>query len=297
MIRVKLTRKVKYIIIFAIIAGLISGLAFAFQPVKVRTGSKLLCRYGHVIKDNTKLIKVPRWKAGRYKVEIAKATCDKHKVCEKLYKQALKALDKGDLEAGRRLLEQVRSLDPKFKDTQKRLEKVEKAIAAETGEAPAPGTEPSAEPSTQPGAEPAPSPPGAPPPSEGEVFTGPLLSLIPKTLEGYTLYSEHEDVLSANRVFKPKTESKVKFLTIMVRQGGRPKDAEALMEKEIKWYYPVDSRRDVTVDGRSCYFGTDGRQFAVLTWRRDGLIFAVEIYSSTHPKKVYDDIVAISKKI
>jgi len=292
MTRVKLTRKVKYIIILAVIAGLISGLALAFQLVKLRVGSKLLCRYGHVIKDNTKLIRVPRWKAGRYKVEIAKTTCDKHKVCEKLYKQALKALDKGDLKAGRRLLEQVQGLDPKFKDTQKRLEKVKKAIAAETGApAPSPGVEPSAEPSTQPSAEPS---PGAPP-SEGEVFTA-LLSLIPKTLEGYTFYSEHEDVLSANRVFKSKTEPKVKFLTIMVRQGGRPQDAEALMEKEIKWYYPVDSC-DVTVDGRSCYFGTDGREFAILTWRRDGLIFAVEIYSSTHPKKVYHDIVAISKKI
>lgn len=269
------------------------GLAFAFQPVKVRVGERLKCKYGEIIEDNTKLVTLPRIFSPFYGVKTSKTTCAKHRTCERLYADALRNIAQGDLKTAGITLNTIQKRDPEYKDVNKKIKEVNKELVA-AGQSPittGSGTSGSS--------------------SSGEQTSGGngssgnngapeytyLLDLLPDEISGYILTGEDWRELSATRNFKPKGSSIIKLLTLEVELQGNEDSANDYINNFIKRQYSGDKDENVEVKGRKCYFGTSTNQFAILVWQRGGIVYMVEMFTSKEPEKLKSDLIEIAKKI
>ena len=312
-----LTRpKTKYVAIPLAIL-ILFGLAFAFQPVRVRVGERTVCRYGEVVSDKTKLITIPRLFAGFYQAKTNRITCAKHRTCERLYEDASRAIARGDLKTAGAILGTIKKRDPDFKTINKKIDEVNKELVA-AGLDPIDTSSGSSTGSPSSGADNSGSSGslnsgeqggesgggnqsgGDTPPADGGDGTPTytyLLDLLPLDISGYNLYDENWADLDASRVYVPKESSEIALLTLQVEVTGNADSAEAYMKKEVKSYYTGNKDGNLQVNGRKCYFGTHVTKFAILAWSRGGIVYIVEMYAKDNPASLKDDLVEIAKKV
>lgn len=293
----EIIQKYRVVIISLIIIFALPTIAYA-TFTKVNTGTRVTCIYGgHTILDKVKRITVFRWTADQYRVKSFKSVCPLHKRLEALYEKAKEAEMTGDLAKARSIFKSIKRADPNFKQVIIELAAVEDAIT--TGK-PLPGTPGSPSP---PG-----SSPGAPdttpggrdtsPGGQTPVFSGDLASLFPKSLPGYTKISQEAGSLLATQQYRPNDNPRVYLLVIAIRQLMTDRDAQQWINNHSKWYYAADAR-DADVSGVEGYFGTDGKQFAILAYQINGIVFEIEMMASSgvRPRDLYSEIIAVGTRV
>lgn len=304
----EIIEKYRIVIISLIIIFALPTITYA-TFTKVNTGTKVICKYsGHIILDSVKKKTVFRWTASQYRVRSYQDICPLHKRLEALYAKAKEAERVGDLAKARSIFQSIKRADPNFKQVIIELAVVEDAIR--TGK-PLPGTPGSPFAPVSPGSPGGTSPggiPGSPDSTRGgtdtlpggqtPVFSGELASLFPKSLAGYTPVTDSFGQLLATRQYKAENNSRVYLLVISIRQLMTDKAAEDWIKNNTKWYYAADAR-NADVSGVSGYFGTDGKQFAVLAYQINGIVFEIEMLASSgvHPRDLYSEIVAVGSRV
>ncbi|MDI6688828.1 MAG: FIVAR domain-containing protein [Actinomycetota bacterium] len=278
-------------IVIAVIIILALGVVAYVGTTPVKVGKKVLCRYGHVIEDSTRIIRVPRWMANRFKVKTVKSICERHKKCEELYAKAQKQLAEKKLSQAKKILEKVSKLDPKFESVKTQLQQIEAAVS---GTPPSPGTTPGAPPT-----------PGIPTPSPGTpptpgVSTPPavdLAALLPKDIPGFTTGNVARADNYACCGYIPKDHPRVESLLISVYNRGSLESAKAFIDSVSKKAFPSDAKT-ATIRGHRAYFGTDVTTYATLSWYDGVIVYEIHMMSATgKPKELYEDIVAVTKYI
>ncbi len=298
--------KTKYITIPLAVLILFS-LAFAFQPVKARVGERVVCKYGETISDRTKLITVPRLFAGAYGVKVSKSICPKHRTVERLYDDATRLIAQGDISTAGKILGSIKKRDPKFKDIDKRIAKLNKELVAAglpkipTGGSSSAGGNGGTSGDSSGGGSPGTDNSGGnggngQPDPQGDPTHLVLLEKLPEKVSGYTLWAEDFTALSAARTFYPEKPGAIKLLTTEVDLTGNAESADNYLDNEVKRNYP-GYKDSVKVEGKTCYFGTHANQFAMLAWRDGGIVFQVEMMAKSSPQNLKDDLVSIAKKM
>lgn len=294
-------RKYRVLIITLVIVLALPVTAFA-TFTRVETGTKYVCKYGgQVVKSNTHKTIVARWNAAKYQAKTVKTVCSKHKKLEALYRKAKEALRKGDLALAKKLFEEIKRIDPKFGQVLIELAAIEDQLAAGGGATGTPGGTPGSPGGTSPGgggSRDTPGSPGDTSPGGTPIFSGDLSSLLPTNLQGYTMISEDLGALSASRQFRSDTHPKVVLLTISAHQLMTEEAANDWIDRNSKFDYAADSR-SAQVQGTSAYFGTDGKEFAILAYQINGVVFELEMLakSGTAPRDLYSDIVAVGSSV
>lgn len=312
------------IVIVLVLALLIAGLACGEKQIKVRTGTRIVCKYGDLIKDDTRLISVPASEASKYSVRTVRRLCKKHKKIENLYRIAQQALSEGNETEAKKAVDQIiekeRELGKKIENAgdtktkvdiigQTLLESERRAEATITLTPPVPGE--SQPPAGQPlgtggsasstsgsgqtssgtqtpgGSQPGPSPAPAN-----------LLSILPSDLPGYSLISEGQSVLAASRLYSAFNNPRVRFLTIAVQQFGNTREVQDWIDNTGKLHHSVNPQY-VRIGNSVAYFGTDGREFAYVGWAKDSVMVELEMLAKdgVSPAELYDDIIDAAKKI
>lgn len=271
-------RKFRILIIVLIIILALPATAFA-TFTRVEIGTKYVCKYGgQTVKSNTRKVIVARWNASKYRARTVKTVCSKHKKLEALYRKAKEALKKGDLALAKKLFEEIKRVDPKFGQVLIELAALEDQSATGGGTGGETG--------------------GGSSPGETPIFSGDLSSLLPDNLQGYTMVSEDLGALSASRQYRSDANPKVILLTISVQQLITEDAANDWIDRNSKVYYAADPR-STQVQGTSAYFGTDGKEFAILAYQINGIVFELEMLASsgTAPRDLYNDIVAVGSSV
>ncbi len=310
-----LTRpKTKYVAIPLAIL-ILFGLAFAFQPVKVRVGERTVCRYGEVVTDKTRLVTIPRLFAGFYQVKTNRITCAKHRTCERLYEDASRAIANGDLKTAGVILSTIKKRDPDFKSLGMKIDAVNKELTAagldpiDTGSGSSSsssssgssnsGSSGSLNSGEQGGESGGGNQSGTEPPAESDgtpTYTY-LLDLLPVDLSGYYLFDEKWADLDANRLFMPEGTSSITVLTLMVDLTGNADTSKTFIDNEVRRYYSGNKDNNVQVGNKKCYFGTYTDKSAILAWPRGGIVYRIEMQSNSHPENLKDDLIEIAKKV
>lgn len=255
------------LLVAALAAALVLG-GCAPAKVKVETGERVMCRYGHLVSEDVKVVEVPADRAGDYSVVTRTITCPRHAAIELLYAEAQAAIQAGDLKAARADLLEVVKQDPSFRRAARQVEQ----IAA--GKKPAPDTTATPAPSPAPGG----GPGGTPGGTEGKVPVGPIKSLtgwVPDTLTGFRAEPILADAMQVTREYVATGGGPIESLAIVVEQYKSPQAAAAAIPIGIGRDYPVGWAR-MAVEGRTAYFGTDGSRFAVIAWNEGALLIVVE---------------------
>lgn len=117
-----------------------------------------------------------------------------------------------------------------------------------------------------------------PAPVDPSVFTkpiSPMSKLLPTSMAGFDLGARQSAKDSANVPGSPKTSGgPVSRLLWTVYDMGGEAAAKGFIAKNSRSTFPVDSA-NVTVDGASGYYGTDGTRFAVIVYTRGRFVFEV----------------------
>lgn len=316
--------KNRRIISYLLVLLLLLSLVFAVgceKKVRVRTGTRIICKYGDVIKDDTKFVKVPQSKAGSYYVRTVRRLCKKHREVERLYAKAQQAAASGNEQEAKELVKEIAKSDPnlqaatKVEDAKGQVAILGQILNKERQEAAQAAVEVQPQPQAQ--APPAGSTGGT---SSGQSSGGTtgtsggtgdsntqpgtetstpapasLISVFPTILPGYNKISETQDLLSASRLYDALDNQKVKFLTISVEQFTNAAEAQKWINSN-KRYYGKDGR-EASVKGNTAYFGTDGREFAYLGWLRGSVSVELEMLAeSGSPADLYNDMVTVGNQ-
>lgn len=274
----------RYTLVALIILTIPVGLTMFSQKVKVRTGIRVVCKYGEVLEDNTKWTWVAKSEASKYGIQVRKMLCSRHREAEELYAKATTALRKKNFKLAAQTFSEVAAIDPRFMDVEQQLTK----LGAKTPSSAKSGT-------TNGGGS---SSPGGQKPSNngggtngsggnqsGNVFPGSLLAMLPTDVDGYEPYSQADSLLLASRDFRPDPNPLKKQLTMIVEYRGTSQDAARRL-KELKIHFSVGAKSQ-TVEGRSTYFGIDNTQTAIVVWQSGGLVYEIQIASSSGSGKAY----------
>lgn len=269
----------------------VSALSCRGNEVRVRTGLRILCRYGHVITDTTRFVTVDAAQAKNYSVREETTICAAHLRAQKLYAQAQAALAKKQKSKAKALLAKVVGIDPAFKSAASQY----KALG---GEGAAGGSAGSSTKSSSSGSSSSSNSGGT---TSGGTSShqagGTYLSRIPKSLTSYTLVSENEDALSGTRLFAARASSPVRLLTLSVFWLGKKTSFETWYRNTIRARYSV-SLKTVTVSGSSAHFGTDGTKFAHICWAENGLVYQGEMEAREgNPKTLQAQLVSVANKL
>lgn len=262
------------------LAGTLGGCE---RKVEVRTGTRVMCTYGHEISDNVKMIEVPAKKSSSYKVRVVTRTCPRHASLERLYAEAQAALRKGDLAAARKKLEEIVLSDPSFRSASSQLAVVKS------------GKKPSAD-NSRPG-----NPTGGKTnPGQGDVSgpVGSLMNYTPDTLDGFVAQPVLNDPNQLTRIYRPTGTSDCIILTAVAEQERTAAVAGVMLTREVKDLYPVGATT-VTAGSRKVYFGTDGSRYAAAGFC-DGSIFVVyemAVKRGVDPAKLKASLIAAVAQI
>lgn len=269
----------------AIAAILILPLVVFGASTFVKAGTKTICKYSHVIKDDTATKWVFRWTADSYKVTEKKTICGKHKKLEAMWEKAKEAKKKGDYRKASDILKTIRAADPTFHQVEEELA----VVAGLLNESPPPAAPGGSQP-----------PPGETPPNgEDPTYSGDLNGLFPSSLAGYKQVGNTNSGMNASRVYESDkaVHPNVSLLTIQLDSAGSESGANNYIDSEVKSYYAADSR-SASIEGLTAYFGTDGRRLAILAYQIGGVVFTLEMETATGaPKDLYDDIVALAANV
>jgi hypothetical protein len=238
----------------------------AEKTVEVQNGVLVECTYGHTISNTVKTIEVPASKAGDYRVTTKKIVCARHKVLERLYAAAQKAIADGQLEVARAKLAEVLAIDATFRKA------AEQAAAIAAGKKPTPDTGSGGTGSTTPTATPD---PGVP---EGPVAS--LAIWVPDKISGYKADPIIPDAAALTREYVPTGSSGLVSLVVVVEQFKTAAGAKAAATDTIANQYP-SSRSTATADGRTLLFGANGSRFAAVAWNEDAILIVIEGYAKS----------------
>lgn len=270
----KMRQIYRNILVALIILLAIPATAFA-ALTRVEVGTKYVCKYGgQVVRSNTREIIVFRWNADRYKVRKVKTVCAKHKRLEALYRQAREALKKGDLAQAKKLFEEIKRVDPEFKDIQTQLSQIASQEAGTSpGGTPGGGT---------PDSTPTPIDPGA---------------LLPAALTGYSTGKVEKGADYAKCSYLPADTTRVQSLLITVHVLANFPEAQGFIDRVDKVAFPLDAE-NTTVNGYAAYFGTDGSTYATLAWAKDRIVFELTMHSATgNPAELFPDITTLADSL
>jgi hypothetical protein len=260
-------RRLALITIVLLTAGVL--LAGCSRTVRVQTGERITCTYGEVVTDTVKTIEVSAAEAGGYHVVVKTVTCDRHKHLEALYAEAQDFVVAGDLKAARAKLTDVVTIEPLFRNAQQQID------AIDHGTSPKPDTSTSKTPASS-----TPSSPAAPAaaPAAGQQPVGPVASLstwVPATLPGYSATPIIADVYTLTREYLPAAGAPTYALVVVVEQYKDANSAKTAIRRDVSRSYPT-SGANVSVAGRSVYFGTDGKRRAIMAWNENGVVVVIE---------------------
>lgn len=249
-----------------VVAG--AGLA---SFTRVKTGSRLVCKYHHVIKENISWVIVPRWAAKDYRIRETTTTCAKHKRLEKLRARALAALKKGDIAGAKKIFEEIKAVDPAFLDVNTQLDRI-----AEAENAAGPGS---------PGT---PGSPVVPPPVVN------LESLLQVNLAGFTGSAIEKGEGFASRNYRPASQERMQSLLATVHNGGSLSGAEAFIARVDKAGF-TENAKITTVNGYAAYFGTDGKTYATLAWAKGSTAYELQAHATSgNPVDLEPDLMEIA---
>lgn len=297
--------------------------------VKVRTGTRIVCEYGEVLQDNTRLITVAKADALKYKVRTVRKLCLKHRRAENLYKQAERALANGERDRAQEAFNKVMELDPKFKDTRKRLASVNEAIvkyetvsSSSTGPLPEQPTQIAPIPPTG-GSAPSGTPlPGLlPETAQGSVGTGTssddgtsggaggtsgstsnvdLVLLLPGSLIGYKTGGLSKSDTFTSRDYAPQGEKQqlVEFLLISIHKLSSADESRTFLDRvSRKVFYANGQEVNIQAD-RAAYYGTDEKTYANLSWYEGNIVYEIMMMSATgSPNQLYNEIVEVARRV
>ncbi len=302
--------KLKSVLALFIILFLIFTLVSCIDTkVKVRTGTRIVCKYGELIKDNTKEIRVPKDQADEYHIVTLRKLCKKHQKLESLQKAANDALKSGNEEGAQEIIEKIVKEEPKLKEEVKKntgderaqLDAIKDALIQQQAKSIIElEGKPSSNPTSQQNAN-IPNPPKTEEPSQPpsnvaqpEII---LTSLLPVSISGYTTGSLSFGTNYAVRDFQPEDTREIEFLLITVHLEENEEEAKKFIEKVSKVAFSYDART-VKIDAKSAYFGTDETTYANLSWYDDRIAYEVQMMSAVgKPKALYDHIVNIGELI
>ncbi len=295
---------------------LVLGIGYYFASVPVKAGTKVICRYGHTIRDDTYTLRVPKFLAGRFKVDEEKSVCAKHARAEKLYAQAQRELAGKKYSQAKKTLKKVEKTVPKFKQTKSQLAAINRLAlsgndeATNGGSPEAPGSdagETNGSSNTDTGGANADTS-GAnagnsvetPDGETGEKDLSPveidLAALLPQgDIPGYTRGTLLKSGNSTQLDFLPTaaTRTKINSLLITVRDMDSADGAKNFIENTSKIAWP-DSQKNPSIKGKKAYFGTNIYGYANLSWSNDVIVYEIQMLSAeATPLDLYDDIVKI----
>ncbi len=263
---------------FAVGASVIAGCAQ--RQVKVESGERVVCTYGEVVTDTVRVLEVPASEAARHSVRSSTVLCPRHKRLKELYDAAQDALRQGDTEAALRHLRELVGMDSAFADASSQLAAVERGeTPTSSGDAPGRSNQPT---------------------DTGRVPLGPteeLARYVPDTLAGFLAEPTLVDPFSLTREYVPSDTARVLALVIAVERYKTAALARAGVDASIKKPYSAHAS-SVKVAGRSAYFGTDGKRYAVLAWNDGGILVALEMLSASgRPQDLRADLSAVATDI
>jgi hypothetical protein len=254
--------------------------------VSVQSGTRTVCTYGEVISDNVKVIKVPSSQVGKYTVQVKTITCDKHKMAERLYAEAQALIAQGDLKQAEVKLAEVIALDSGYKAASSQVADIKsgkKPTADTTGRGGSGG-----------------SGGGASGGGTGQNPVTPTDSLkryVPDALAGYKAQPAVVDPLTLTRQYTPVSRPNVLSLVIVAQQFKNADGATNALKSDIKRSYPSDAS-SVPAGGKTAYFGTDGRRFAVVAVNFGGILVAIEgSVKSGDPASLKSELAAVAAAI
>lgn len=236
------------------------------RKVEVESGTQVICTYGEIISDDIRTLMVPESEVGKHSVKLSTVLCDVHKKVEDLYAQAQEDIAAGDLKGARAKLAEAVALDPKFRNARSQLD------AIDAGDPPPPATGGSAPATTTP------TPGDVPVTPVGPVVN--LTKYVPDTVSGYSAQRVISDVLSLSRVYLPTGGGDVIQLVIQAEQFKDAEQAASKIDTTVKPSYP-SAPAVVTVAGKSGYFGTNGRGYAVIALNDGAALVVFEMYSAS----------------
>jgi hypothetical protein len=230
--------------------------------VEVRTGTKVICTYGEVVSDDIRTIKVPAADVAKYSVRTVTRICDTHTRLEALYREAQDAIAAGDLATAKKKLEAVIALDAGFAQAGAQLGIIASGGTPKADSAPVPsGTTTST-------------------PKPGDGTTGnpaeSLLAWAPDAISGYTASKPTIDPLSIARQYVPASDAKPVTFVIVVEQFRNNAGAKVGLKEQVTSRY-TRNKATLTVNGRSVYYGTDGRRYAAIGFVDGSVMVALEM--------------------
>lgn len=271
------------------------GVGYYFISVPVETGTKVLCRYGHVISDNTYTLRVPKFLADRFKVTEKKSVCSKHARAERLYAQAQGKIANKDYAEAKKILKEIAKIDPNFKQTKSQLSAIGEATSSgsTSGGSSSSGSSSSGDTG---GSSPGGSSSGGTS-GDGSPYVQPdLVGLLPQgDIPGYNrgaIVFDNDDA-SVDYLPEETTAARIGSLLITVRKYGNSDGPKSFINKTSKVVYP-NNQKSPKVKGHEGYFGTSDFGLATLSWPDGVLVYEILMRSADFkPAGLYEDIVKI----
>jgi hypothetical protein len=293
-----LRRVLATVLVLTLLPAALSGCQ---RKVSVQTGERITCRFGDVIKDTVDTVKVPASEAGLYSVKTSFAVCTKHEQLLALYQKAQADITANKMASAQQLLSKVVAVDPKFALAAAQL------ATLRAGKKPTPdlvttrqstGTPTSGGGSTSGGNG---STTGGTKPPTSDQPVGPTVTLAawaPAALEGFKTGATAADALALSREYVPTPKSaSLEAVVIAVEQFSSGKTAAAGLKDQMEHY--AKSVAAEKIAGRSCIFGTDGKQFAAIGFVNGATLVIVEGHTQAgaQPAALHDELVAVAGKL
>jgi hypothetical protein len=295
-----LRRVLATVLVLTLLPAALSGCQ---RKVSVQTGERITCRFGDTIKDTVRTVKVPASEAALYSVKTSFGVCTKHEQLLSLYLKAQKDIAANKMTSAKQLLSKVVASDPSFALASAQL------AALNAGKKPAPDlatTAQSTGSSTTGGSTGGTSggsgsTTGGTKPPTGDQPVGPTLTLAawaPAALEGFKTGATAADVLALSREYVPTPKSSsLEAIVISVEQFSSGKMASAGLKDQMVHYGNNVATEKIV--GRSCSFGTDGKQFAAIGFVNGAMLVIVEGHTQqgAKPVSLHDQLVAVVSKL
>lgn len=233
------------------------------KTIEVQTGTRIVDSQGRVISEDIKTVRVPPETAGAYRIVTITQDETTNAKLAALYDEAQTAIAKGDLKTAATKLAEVIAISPTYRNAKTQSEAIAK------GEKVTPDTTPSDPPTstTTPT-----STPGAKPPADAPSA---LLRWMPDSLDGFTPEKALVDPLSVSRQYVPNAGNAAKTFVIVAEQYRTSSEAKDALNTNVKKRYSKNSD-SYKIGGRTVYFGTDGRAYAVIGFTSGPVTVALE---------------------
>jgi hypothetical protein len=244
--------------------ALVGALASGCQhTVRVQTGTRVVDERGRVVSEEIKTVSVPQGEAGKYRV----VTVTRESKLTGLYDEAQRAIAAGDLVTAQAKLAELLSISKPYRQAQAQLDSIRarKKVVADTGSSGGNG-------SSGGGSSGGPSKPS--PSTEPTATPTGLARWTPDTLSGFSAGKMQLDPLSVSRQYTDAKGS-LPQLVIYAEQFRSAAEARKQLALQVKQRYPVSSDSART-NGRSVYFGTDGRSFVAAGFTDGAVMVAIE---------------------